>query len=79
MKRTHILKATVREWTDETGTKRKHRVEAGALFLSKDGAIVVKVDLVPTNPKWSGYFAAEPCAPTLPPGRRQPKGFPPPP
>lgn len=89
MTRTHTLLATTREWTDAAGKKHKVRIEVGALFLSKAGKVVVKLDAIPVASQWSGYLAAEPCAaaaaatvpsaPTLPPGRRISPGMPPPP
>lgn len=79
MKRSHTLHATIRTWKDDDGTVRKHQAEVGAIFESDAGALVVKIDAIPLSRDWSGYMRAIPCAPSLPPGRRQPKGFPPPP
>ena len=77
MTRTHSLLATTREWVDDAGKKHKVRIEVGAIFRSKAGNLVLKLDAVPITRDWSGWLAAEPCAPTLPPGRRVPPGFPP--
>ena len=79
MTRTHTLHATTREWVDGAGKKHKVRIAAGAIFRSKAGNLVVKLEAVPITKDWSGWLAAEPCAPALPPGRRQPPGMPPPP
>ncbi|MEO5915331.1 MAG: hypothetical protein ABIS50_13945 [Luteolibacter sp.] len=80
MTRTHTLHATTREWVDGDGTKHKVRIEVGAIFRSKAGNLVVKLDAVPITKEWSGWLAADQCAPApLPPGRRQPRGMPPPP
>lgn len=79
MTRTHSLHATTREWVDESGKRHKVRIEVGAIFRSKAGNLVVKMDAVPITKDWSGYLAAEQCAPALPPGRRASAGMPPPP
>lgn len=79
MIRTHTLHGTTREWTDESGKRHKIRIEVGAIFLSKGGRMVVKVDAIPLTKEWSGWLAVEPCAPALPPGRRVSPGMPPPP
>lgn len=79
MTRTHTLLATTREWQDDGGRKHKVRIEVGAIFRSAAGNLVVKMDAVPITKDWSGYLAAEPCAPALPPGRRCSPGMPPPP
>lgn len=77
MTRTHTLHATTREWVDEAGAKHKVRIEVGAIFRSKAGNLVVKIDAFPITKNFSGWLATEPCAPSLPPGRRVPPGFPP--
>lgn len=77
MTRTHTLHATTREWVDEAGKKHKVRIEAGAIFRSKAGNLVVKMDAIPITKDWSGWLAAEPCAPAMPPGRKVSPGMPP--
>lgn len=63
MTRTHTLHATTREWVDAAGTKRKTRLEVGAIFRSSTGRLVLKLDAVPITRNWSGWLAAEPCPP----------------
>lgn len=68
--------ATIRQWTDEAGTKHKATLIVGALFESSRGNQVLKLDALPVARDWSGWIALRPCAPTLPPGRRASPGMP---
>jgi hypothetical protein len=77
MTRTHTLHATTREWTDDSGTKHKVRIEVGAIFRSKAGRLVVKIDAFPITKDFSGWLATEPVTPAMPPGRRVSPGMPP--
>ncbi len=63
MTREFTLHATTREWVDGEGKKHKVRIEVGAIFRSKAGSFVVKLDAVPITKDWSGWLAAVPCTP----------------
>lgn len=61
MKKTHDLAASVGEYTNHHGEKKKRWVNCGAVFADDDGRISVKLESVPVGPEWSGWFSAFPA------------------
>ena len=60
MRKWATLHATVERWIDDDGRQRKRRVPAGAIFRDdQSGAMSVRVDVLPTAPSWSGFYAVD--------------------
>lgn len=49
--------ASIGEYTNGQGEKKKRYVNIGTLFESEDGRLSLKVDAIPVNPEWSGWVS----------------------
>lgn len=56
-KRTHDAVATIGEYTDKNGDKKKRYTRVGPGFTGPDGVISIKFDVVPVGPEWSGWVS----------------------
>lgn len=74
--------ATVGSWKSEDGKTHKRTLAVGAIFESRHGNLVARIDAIPTAPDWSGWLQLKPVAAdafppaALPPGRRVSPGMP---
>ena len=57
MKAVKNIVATVGEYTDRDGNKKKRYQTCGVVFKDDDGRVSLKLDAVPVSPDWSGWFA----------------------
>lgn len=57
MKYTHDIIATVGEYTNKAGEKKKRYHKCGAAFTDDDGRISLKLDGIPVSPDWSGWLS----------------------
>lgn len=58
MRRYADLFATVGEFTDADGRKAKRQLKVGVVMRDDtSGALSVKLDAVPVDPRWSGWLA----------------------
>lgn len=48
--------ATIGEYTNSQGEKKKRYANVGTLFESEDGRLSLKLDTIPVGPNWSGYI-----------------------
>ncbi|GAT33267.1 hypothetical protein TSACC_21680 [Terrimicrobium sacchariphilum] len=58
--RTHEVKATVGEYTDQSGAKKKRYITVGAAFTDDQGRVSIKLESVPVSPEWSGWLSLYP-------------------
>ena len=49
--------ATIGEYTNKQGEKKKRYLTVGAVMEGNDGRMALKLDALPTNPEWSGWIA----------------------
>lgn len=49
--------ATIGEYTNKQGEKKKRYLTVGAVMEGSDGRMALKLDALPTNPDWSGWIA----------------------
>ena len=49
--------ATIGEYTNKQGEKKKRYLTVGAVMEGSDGRMALKLDALPTNPEWSGWIA----------------------
>ena len=49
--------ATIGEYTNKQGEKKKRYLTVGAVMEASDGRMALKLDALPTNPEWSGWIA----------------------
>jgi single-stranded DNA-binding protein len=49
--------ATIGEYTNKQGEKKKRYLTVGAVMEGTDGRMALKLDALPTNPEWSGWIA----------------------
>lgn len=49
--------ASVGEYSDKAGNKKKNYVKCGAAFTNDEGQISIKLDSVPVSPGWSGWLS----------------------
>jgi hypothetical protein len=52
--------ATVGEYTDRDGAKKKRFANVGILFEDEQGRMSLKLDTVPVAPGWSGWISFYP-------------------
>lgn len=57
---THDVVATVGEYTDQHGEKKKRYFNVGKAFTNDEGNISIKLDGVPVSPEWSGWLSLFP-------------------
>ena len=57
---THEVLATVGEYTDGQGEKKKRYLKVGAAFTDDQGRISIKLEAVPVTPEWSGWLSLYP-------------------
>lgn len=58
--RTHDVTATIGEYTNGQGEKKKRYINVGSAFTDDQGRVSIKLDAVPTNPEWSGWLSLYP-------------------
>lgn len=49
--------ATIGEYTNKQGEKKKRYLTVGAVMEGDDGRMALKLDALPTNPDWSGWIS----------------------
>lgn len=49
--------ATIGEYTNKQGEKKKRYIPVGSVMEGSDGRMALKLDALPTNPDWSGWIA----------------------
>jgi len=49
--------ATVGEYTDKQGNKKKRYMTVGKVFESEGGGLSLKLDALPVVPEWSGWLS----------------------
>ena len=49
--------ATVGEYTDRNGDKKKRYQNVGTVFENEDGRLSLKLDAIPVGPEWSGWIS----------------------
>ena len=49
--------ATVGEYTDKQGNKKKRYMTVGKVFESEGGGLSLKLDALPVVPEWSGWIS----------------------
>lgn len=59
-KYTHDVVATVGEYTDSRGEKKKRYQTVGKAFQDDQGRYSLKMDAVPVGPEWSGWLSLYP-------------------
>ena len=59
-KYTHDVVATVGEYTDSRGEKKKRYQNVGKAFTDDQGRVSLKMDAVPVGPEWSGWLSLYP-------------------
>ena len=57
---THDVVATVGEYTNAAGEKKKRYATCGKCFTDDEGRQSIKLDVIPTGPGWSGWFSLYP-------------------
>lgn len=58
--RTHDVSATIGEYTNGQGEKKKRYINVGSAFTDEQGRISIKMDAVPVSPEWSGWLSLYP-------------------
>lgn len=71
-KRTHDVVATIGEYTDRNGEKKKRFVNIGTAFTDPEGRVSIKLDSVPVGPEWSGWISLYPIKDKQPEPDRMP-------
>ena len=56
-KRTHDLVATVGEYTNRDGEKKKRYQNCGSVFTGEDGRMSIKLEALPISKDWSGFMS----------------------
>lgn len=59
-KYTHDLVATIGEYTNREGEKKKNYLNVGKAFTDEHGRVSLKLDALPVNPEWSGWISLYP-------------------
>jgi hypothetical protein len=49
--------ATIGEYTDRSGEKKKRYQNIGSVFENEDGRLSLKLDAIPVGPEWSGWIS----------------------
>lgn len=57
---THDIVATIGEYTDAQGQKKKRYATCGKAFTDDEGRVSLKIDVVPVVPGWSGWLSLYP-------------------
>jgi hypothetical protein len=60
MRKVADLTATVGEYTNKAGEKKKRYVRVGVVFEDDQGRRSHKIDAVPVSPEWSGWLSEYP-------------------
>jgi single-stranded DNA-binding protein len=60
MRKVADLAATVGEYTNKDGEKKKRYVRVGVVLEDEQGRRSHKIDAVPVSPEWSGWFSEFP-------------------
>ena len=60
MRKVADLVATVGEYTNKAGEKKKRYVKSGVVFEDDEGRRSHKIDAIPVSPEWSGWFSEYP-------------------
>jgi hypothetical protein len=47
--------ATIGEYTDRNGEKKKRTINIGSIFENEKGQLSMKLDSIPVGPGWSGW------------------------
>lgn len=55
--RTHDVCATIGEYTNSAGEKKKRYITVGSAFTDEQGRLSIKLDAVPVTPEWSGWLS----------------------
>ena len=61
MTHTHDAVATVGEYTDKFGEKKKRYYTCGKAFSDDQGRISIKLDSVPVGNDWNGWLSLYPA------------------
>jgi len=48
--------ATVGEYTDREGNKKKRYMNVGTVFQNDEGQLSMKLDAIPISKEWSGFI-----------------------
>lgn len=59
-RKTHDVVATVGEYTDRNGEKKKRYLNVGSAFTDDQGRISIKLEALPVGKDWSGYLSLYP-------------------
>ncbi len=57
---THDVVATVGEYTNNQGEKKKRFVNVGKAFTDEQGRVSLKMETMPVVPEWSGWLSLYP-------------------
>ncbi len=57
---THDAVATVGEYTNNAGEKKKRFVNVGKAFTDDQGRVSLKMETIPVGPAWSGWLSLYP-------------------
>ncbi len=57
---THDAVATVGEYTNNAGEKKKRFVNVGKVFTDDQGRVSIKMETIPVGPAWSGWLSLYP-------------------
>ena len=74
---THDVVATIGEYTDRAGNKKKRYLTVGKCFTDDQGRQSIKMDAVP-GPGWSGWLSLYPVEKQAPDPRPRAATAPPP-
>lgn len=57
---THNVVATIGEYTDLEGNKKKRYMNVGVCFTNDQGQQSIKLNALPVTPDWSGFLSLYP-------------------
>lgn len=57
---THDVVATIGEYTDAQGQKKKRYATCGKCFTDEQGRQSIKIDVIPVGTAWSGWLSLYP-------------------
>ena len=55
-KKAYDAVATVGEYTDREGNKKKRYMNVGTVFQNDEGQLSMKLDAIPISKEWSGFI-----------------------
>jgi len=55
MKKKYDAVATIGEYTNQAGEKKKRTLNIGAVMESDDGRLALKLESIPCAPEWNGW------------------------